>query len=225
MENKKNIKIIKSIIRIIIIFVLVIIFNGVVYHVIPQYDEEDMYAVSGVCIDIRIETYPARRGSGTRKYIVMDNGEKYRIHTNLIDYMDLDEIHNLKGQHLDFYAADKKITFNDKHTMVALNTGPSVKEETLRMTNKSNLIDRVGVWCFSLIIGLICSAPSIMRITEIRDKEQEKIWAEQKRAKKKLKYQQLAEKNSQNANTYNVRPKNMSRKRWKRTKSCNSKKN
>ena len=54
MENKKNIKIIKSIIRIIIIFVLVIIFNGVVYHVIPQYDEEDMYAVSGVCIGIRI---------------------------------------------------------------------------------------------------------------------------------------------------------------------------
>ena len=198
-KQKHTVSIKKLAIRLTIKVVIVIVL-GVLFHwhmscLDPHYRESDIYNVSGTCIDIHIEGNGGKYG-GIRRYIVLDNGEKYFIRGNLVNYMGFDDVRNLKGQSLSFYASDKSIFWAAEHIVVALNSNPLIKEKTLAQTNKDNLEIRIAMMVLYGIAGAAYLVPDNLRIGEIRSKERERVWAQQRKTKKKLKYQALKEKQS-----------------------------
>ena len=196
----------KLIIQIIIACIIVVLINCLIYAISPNFQEDDIYEIKGKCLDIYTEKNYASNNSVVRKYLYMDNGQKYRIHNTLIDYIG-GNLNVLKNETISFYASDKSIFWYDDHQVVAWS---HIKDETLKETNQENFTDRFFLGILTLLVGFLFLIPQILHLSAKHDAKKEALWVVNKN---KILKQKVANKRLSPISEQKTMPKNISKKK------------
>ena len=205
-ENMKRL-ISHLMIKIIIATIIILILMYITALCCPDPKQSNLYEVNGICIDAY---YEKSTKSSTLYYINMDNGTTYLINRDMLRYVNVSKIQELKGRDLTFLATDR-IIFTP--TVVAWNDADEIRETTLALTREQISESRTAMMIIYLFLGLVFLTPSILRITQKRDQIKDAAWRKKKREAEK---QRFAEKQLESNGSSKKRPQNMSEKRWKK---------
>lgn len=178
----------------ILIFILIELGISVfLFFSFPSYDEDDLYLVSGNCLDIEIEKGGGKH-SFERVYVRMDDGERYYIHKDVWRKLG-DARGELVGKDIAFFASDKAWHWHFEHLIIFFGEGEADCRIVLTETNRENILH--NIFCsifFAIVLFLPIVGPEILRVMEKRDEALAKRLAAEKRARKKMKREQKRQK-------------------------------
>ena len=165
--------------RVLIVIVIILLMNIWGYCRSPQLDTDDIYCVTGKCVDVI-------SGSKYRQpKLVMETGEAYSYsaftgYTKYADYF--------KDQYVSFCVSDKLLLSNQ---IVAWNENDVIKEKTLDAFNKNSVRGYVFMTIASLIVsGFLFVRPVLEKIQEYDERQKREEAKKRKEAKKQKKQKQ-----------------------------------
>ena len=195
--------------RILVSILIVVLMNTFVYFWVPQLSQEDIYYVSGKCIDVdKGTTHEPTR-------LLLENGEVY-TYSYFEGYSP--KSHELKNKHISFCASDK---FLLSKKIVAWSENSEIQKETLKEFNENSIRAYTLMAIASLLLG---SFPLVPLAFDIAKKSREKA---KKRAAKKRKEAENIKKQKQREKFENMddftqyrhqQNKNISKKKQKQRK-------
>lgn len=199
--------------RILVSILIVVLMNTWGYLRAPQLNEDDIYLVSGTCIEvdfgIRYE----------QPKLIMENGKAYS-YSYFEGYSP--KADKLTNKYISFYASDKFLFSNQ---IVAWNENSVIKEKTLDDFNKNSVRGYIFMALASLIIGGMLLLRPILEMWKKHDEKREEFEnIKRKNAKKQKKKQQCQKYENINDFTQysHKQNKNVSKKKQKLRKKQNA---
>ena len=132
----------------IIVAIVVSVLLFVSYQMRPEFDQSDLYEVSGTCIEIH-KTPIGKHG--TMYHAEMDNGNIYFVMGDLREHFGV-SVRDLEGQYLEICVAER-LFFSPE--IIALSHSAEDKEHSLDLINQLNFKARIIITIIFLFFGFV----------------------------------------------------------------------
>ena len=136
----------------------------------PHYDTNDLYLVSGKCVEIQDVKVPTGKNtSGYIFYVLMDDGKEYYVPDDIWNSLDVSQ-KNFVGEDIVFFASDKAKHWVYEHLLISFGDDENNCLSSLKIVNKDNIQTKVVVLtAYIIFFPFIIIAPELLYVMEQRE--------------------------------------------------------